>query len=169
MDFAASVKVGLSCIVLALSAAPKGIAASCTLPSVAWIAGVWRNVPPADPGEERWVLEPDGVLMGSSWTFPQKGAGFAEVMTISADADQVVMRLRHFDRGIKNAWEEKGGPMVFALTACEEHSAVFSGLESHAGERLTYTRSDKRLTIVGDFIHNGNPLRLEFHLERFAD
>jgi len=107
--------------------------------------------------------------MGSSWTFPKKGAGFAEVMTITREGDQVLMRLRHFDRGIKAAWEEKSAPMIFALTKCEDHSAVFSGAENHAGERLTYTRSAASLTIVGDFIHDGSPLRLEFHLKKISD
>lgn len=160
---------GLIVVGIAICIPAKVFASSCTLTSIRWMAGVWRNVPPADPGEERWVLEPDGTLMGSSWTLPQKGAGFAEIMTITADADQAAMRLRHFDRYIKNAWEEKGSPMVFALTACDEQSAVFSGTESHLGERLTYSRAGDRLTIVGDFIHNGNPLRVEFHLQRASD
>jgi len=90
-------------------------------------------------------------------------------MAIAADGDSVSMRLRHFDRSIKTAWEDKSAPMVFMLSACDAHSAVFSGVDSHAGERLTYTQSGDQLTIVGDFLHQGNPFRVEFHLQKSAD
>ncbi|MGO9935627.1 MAG: DUF6265 family protein [Steroidobacteraceae bacterium] len=154
---------GLACFSVAPAHAQTP-ALSCSLADLRWLAGTWRNAPPADSGEERWVLVPDGSLMGSSWTYPAKGAGFAEAMAIVADGGQVVMRLRHFDRGLKGAWEEKSAPMIFALSKCDENTAVFSADESHAGERLTYSRSGAELTIVGDFIHQGKPLRVEFHL-----
>ena len=154
---------------LAISSAHSESLASCSLSDLRWMARIWRNVPPAEPGEERWVAEPDGTFMGSSWTFPAKGSGFAEAMAIVSDGDQVLMRLRHFDRGLKSAWEEKSAPMIFALSKCGDNSAVFSGAETHAGESLSYTRSGTKLTIVGDFIHQGKPLRVEILLQRTAD
>jgi len=164
-----SIIVAMSFAAIAVGANSRSLAGACTLADLQWLAGVWRNVPPADPGEERWVSEPDGVLMGSSWAFPKNGRGFAEVMTIAADGDQVLMRLRHFDRALKNAWEDKSEPMAFALSTCAGHSVVFSGTQSHAGERLSYTLSGDELTIVGDFSHQGNPLRVEFHLRKTPD
>jgi hypothetical protein len=57
--------------------------------------------------QERWVVAPEGVLMGSSWEFPEGKAGYAEIMTIKPDGDAVVMVLRHFDGGLKRRSADK--------------------------------------------------------------
>jgi len=132
-------------------------AAPCTLDKLGWIAGTWRDAKDPSKVEERWVLAPEGTLMGNAWGFPGKGAGFAEAMTITEVAGAVSMRLRHFDGKLDRAWEEREAPMIFIASDCEAHTAVFSGAGPHEGEKLTYRRAGSKLTITGDFLHRGVP------------
>ena len=55
--------------------------------------------------------------------------------------------LRHFDGGLKRAWEERDGPMVFTASVCDRNSAVFDGQGDHVGEHLTYRRTADRLRV----------------------
>jgi hypothetical protein len=102
--------------------------------------------------------------MGSSWEFPKGQAGFAEIMTIGRDGSATSMFLRHFDGGLRKAWEERDTPMVFTESSCDRNSAVFDGQGAHAGEHMTYKRLGKSLLIIGDFLHHGTPDHEEWHM-----
>jgi len=115
------------------------------------------------------VVAPEGVLMGSAWEFPEGKAGYAEIMTVRPDGAALVMILRHFDGGLKRAWEDRDAPMVFEASACDRNSVVFDGQGNHVGEHLTYRRSANDLLIIGDFLHNGTPHREEWHMIRSGD
>jgi hypothetical protein len=145
-----------------------GVAApvSCHLTDLGWMAGDWRNS--ADPAraQERWALAPGGVLMGSSWEFPTGKSGYAEIMTIRLYGESIAMFLRHFDGGLKGAWEERNAPMVFQLASCELDTANFEGQGEHSGERMSYRRSGDKLLIVADFLHHGMPDHEEWHMNR---
>jgi Domain of unknown function (DUF6265) len=144
-------------------------AAECSLATLNWMAGNWHNASDPRRAQERWVVAPGGVLMGSSWEFPEGKAGYAEVMTVRPDGDATVMVLRHFDGGLKRAWEERDGPMVFRAALCDRNSAVFDGQGDHVGEHLTYKRTADQLLIVGDFLHHGTPDHEEWHMIRSTD
>jgi hypothetical protein len=73
--------------------------------------------------QERWVVAPDNILMGSSWEIPNGKA--------------ISMYLRHFDGALSSAWEERNAPMVFTAVKCDTSSAVFDGQGDHAGEHHT--------------------------------
>lgn len=51
------------------------------------------------------------------------------------------MLLRHFDGGLKTAWEERGTPMVFIASSCERNGVVFEGQGDHAGERMSQLKA----------------------------
>jgi hypothetical protein len=138
----------------------------CALMDIAWMAGSWHNAADPDRAQETWSLAPNGVLMGSAWEFPPGKSGFAEIMTVRADGDSISMLLRHFDGGLKTAWEERGSPMVFIASSCERNGVVFDGQGDHAGERMSYRRSGNKLTIVADFLHHGTPDHEEWHMVR---
>ena len=76
------------------------------------------------------------------------------------------MILRHFDGGLRGAWEERGAPMVFQLSSCDRDTANFEGQGDHAGERMSYRRSGKKLLIVADFLHHGTPDHEEWQMIR---
>jgi hypothetical protein len=150
-------------------AAPQAQAEQCTLAALKWLAGTWHNSENPTGAQERWAIAPGGVLMGSAWEFPPGKTGYAEILTISSEQGSVSMFLRHFDAGLAHAWEERGDPMVFAATDCEDQKAIFSGQAAHAGERLTYVRSGERLEILADFLHQGKAVHVEFHMIRAGE
>jgi hypothetical protein len=139
-------------------------AAPCTLAGLSWMAGNWHNADDPAGAQERWTLAPGGVLMGSSFEAHADGTGYAEAMTVRTDGTTVLMMLRHFDLGLRHAWEERDAPMLFAAADCAENSAIFDGQGDHAGEHLTYKRSGTTLLIVGDFLHHGKPDHEEWHM-----
>ncbi|HXL98536.1 MAG TPA: DUF6265 family protein [Rhizomicrobium sp.] len=143
-------------------------AAGCTLAGLGWMVGDWQNASDPERAQERWVVAPGDVLMGSAWEFPKGQTGYAEVMTVKQVGDATTMALRHFDGGLSRAWEERDAAMMFAASACDGQSAVFDGQGDHAGEHLTYKRSGDRLLITGDFLHHGTPDHEEWQMVRAA-
>ena len=108
--------------------------------------------------------------MGSAWVLhTDKPGGMIEANTIQADGDRIALRLRHFSGTLLEAREEKTAPMVFLASSCEAGQAVFEGQGPQAGERMTYHREGDVLTFVGDFIHQGQPVRAEVRMKRAGD
>jgi hypothetical protein len=138
----------------------------CHMTDLRWMAGDWHNASDPSRAQERWALAPDSILMGSSWEFPPGKAGYAEIMTVRPDGGSISMFLRHFDAGLKGAWEERGAPMVFQLSSCDRETANFEGQGDHAGERMSYRRSGERLLIVADFLHHGTPDHEQWQMVR---
>jgi len=128
------------------------------------MTGNWRNANNPTGSQERWTPVPGGVLMGSSFEANNDGTGYAELMTVRQDDTSVNMVLRHFDIGLKKAWEERAAPMIFTAANCEGQTAVFDGQGDHQGEHLTYKRSAEGLTIIGDFLHQGKPVHVEWKM-----
>ena len=68
-------------------------------------------------------LKADGDYSSTAKVWEDK-AGFAEIMTIVQDGDSVSMLLRHFDGGLKRAWEERAAPMRFTASSCAGSSEI---------------------------------------------
>ena len=148
----------------------RAAAAPCALDDLRWMAGVWRGGEAASPSEERWTIAPGGRLMGSSWVLhTDRPGGVVEASSIQQDGDQIALRIRHFSSDLAEAREEKTAPMVFLASQCGAQSAVFDGQGERTGEHMTYSRAGDTLTFVGDFIHQGKPLRVEIKLTRAGD
>jgi Domain of unknown function (DUF6265) len=154
-----------------LLAAPAAFshAGACALTGLAWIAGNWHDASDPQRAQERWVVAPDNILMGSSWEIPKGKVGFAEVMTFRPNGNAISMYLRHFDGALSGAWEERNAPMIFTAANCDASSAIFDGQGDHAGEHLTYKRAGDRLLIIGDFLHHGTPNQMQWHMTRAGD
>jgi hypothetical protein len=146
------------------------LAEPCSLSALGWMAGAWHDAANPRGSQEQWVAVPGAVLMGSAWSFPPDGKpGFAEIMTVRHDGAGIVMVLRHFDVSLSRAWEEREAPMMFSAAQCTERTAVFDGLGARAGEHLSYERSGDRLRVVGDFLHNGKAVRVEWQMNKSSD
>jgi len=155
--------------ILSLALVSVSQAAPCALPELRWMAGSWHNAKDPARAQERWVVAPLDVLMGSSWEFPQGKSGYAEIMTVKQNGDAITMLLRHFDGGLTRAWEERDAPMIFKASACEKSSVVFDGQGDHEGEHLTYKRSGAHLLIIGDFLHKGVPDHEEWQMIKASE
>jgi hypothetical protein len=161
---------GLGAVIL-LVVAPFSHSQShpCTLSDISWMAGSWHNALDPVRALESWSVAPNGVLMGIAWAFPPDKSGFAEIMTVRSGGDSTLMFLRHFDSGLKAAWEERGSPMIFTARSCERNVVVFAGQGDHSGEQMSYRRSGNKLTIVADFLHHGTPSHEEWHMIRVGN
>jgi|HubBroStandDraft_6_1064221.scaffolds.fasta_scaffold570244_2 hypothetical protein len=134
----------------------------CTLASLQWMAGTWRAHDSNSESEERWVVGPGGRLMGSSWLLHNNTVGgVIEAMALAEENGHPVMRLRHFDSTLGHAREEKDAPMLFAVASCTANSVTLDGTGDQAGEHFIYTREGNRMKFVGEFIHGGQPMRVE--------
>jgi len=156
-------------LLLVVASSAMAQAEPCTLSGLSWMAGTWRNDTDPSGAQERWVVAPQDVLMGSAWEIPSGKSGYAEIMTIKQDGNAISMLLRHFDAGLTRAWEERESPMTFTAASCARYSVIFDGQGNHSGEHLTYRRSARSLLIIGDFIHHGTPDHVEWHMTRAGD
>jgi hypothetical protein len=142
-------------------------ASPCQLADLAWLEGSWRSEDGNAISEERWIAAPGDRLVGSYWLLHKdKPGGVIEANTIQMSGDAIALRLRHFNATLELAREEKDAPMVFLLAECDQQRAVFDGLAAQAGEHMTYHRNGDRLTFVGDFLHQGQPIRVEVTMQR---
>ena len=140
-------------------------AASCALADLQLMTGTWRDNEEANVlTEERWVIGPGGRLVGSSWRLhTDTEGGVIESMIVTMENGAPTMRLRHFDSTLSHAREEKDAPMVFVGSNCGANSVVLDGTGPQTGEHFTYSRDGDTLKFVGDFIHDGKPVRAEAH------
>jgi hypothetical protein len=151
--------------------APPAAAASCALADLQMMAGTWRDNEDANVlTEERWVVGPGERMIGSSWRLhTDTDGGVLESMTIVLENGVPTMRLRHFDSTLANAREEKDAPMIFVASKCGDDSVVLDGTGPQAGEHFTYTRDGDSLTFVGNFLHDGKPVRAEAHFDKWPE
>ena len=145
-------------------------AAPCQLADLRWMTGVWRADDATTKSEERWTAGPGDRLMGSSWELHTEGpGGSVEASTIQPRGDGLALVLRHFSATLDQAREEKDAPMVFTAARCDTSTVVFDGQGPQAGEHMTYHRAGDRLEFTGEFIHQGQPLRVELSFIRTGD
>ena len=142
--FAAS-SLGLVLATAALApvaaAAPPPVPA--TLADVAFMAGHWVGGDPGDLSEEVWTA-PEGDSMLGMWRFVGKGkARIFEILTLTAEGEGVVLRIRHFDPKLV-AKEDKAGAVELPLVARGAGEAVFEGPGSggKGTTRLSYRRGE---------------------------
>lgn len=108
----------------------------------------------------RWVDDSNGSLSEEIWTSPSGdcivgmwrwvvggNAKLYELLTITAEAEGLVLRLRHFDR-MSVGWEDKDHPLILKLVRSKESEAVFEGTGTKGFLRLSYRRVDAE-TLTG--------------------
>jgi len=120
-----------------------------TLADVAFMEGHWRGGDPGDLSEEVWS-GPEGDSMVGMWRYVAKGrARIFEVLTLTTEGPNVVLRIRHFDPKLV-AREEKDKAVELPLVAKGPREAVFEGPEYDAKGtvRLTYRQDGDSLTAV---------------------
>jgi len=128
------------CLPVGAGAPPPPVPA--TLADVAFMAGHWVGGEP-DLSEEVWSA-PEGDSMVGMWRYVAKGrTRIYEILTLTAEGPNVVLRLRHFDPKLV-AREEKDRAVELPLVAKGPREAVFEGpeYEVKGTVRLTYRRDD---------------------------
>jgi hypothetical protein len=135
----------LPAVLLLAGSLPVGAGAPpppATLADVAFMAGHWIGGEP-DLSEEVWSA-PEGDSMVGMWRYVAKGrTRIYEILTLTAEGPNVVLRIRHFDPKLV-AREEKDRAVELPLVAKGPREAVFEGpeYEVKGTVRLTYRLAD---------------------------
>ena len=89
-----------------------------------WMSGSWKGQYGQDQVEEHWSFFGAGTLMGMLRWQKEGGVFFYEFLTIERQDDHVLLRIKHFDPGLKG-WEEKDTAMECLLVEVGDREAVF--------------------------------------------
>ncbi len=118
-----------------------------TLQQIAWISGAWAGKGLGGTVEEHWTKPAGGSMVG---LFRLVGADdkltVCELLMIEQRGKYLVYSFRHFGPGNK-PWEELDKPLVFDLIRLTPNEAVFESSVQTNPKRLTYTRTDDKLSV----------------------
>lgn len=151
----------------ATPAATQPAAPAYTLEDLRWIVGDWRGTFGEDSIVEESWREPigDAMLGTFRWVTNDK-TRFYEIIVIEQDPSGPVMRLKHFNPGLKG-WEEKDECLAWPLLEARDGRAVFRrGKGEHTGDIVLERRGDAGLYISVDVVRNGSKDLLEFNFTR---
>lgn len=106
---------------------------------LAWMEGRWVCRQKGDLLEEIWSAPSGDCMVGMFRWMKGDKVWMYELMTIIVDGDEIVFRLKHFDRKMVG-WEEKDKSISAKLTKVSERRAVFGGPD---GGRFEYRLDGK--------------------------
>ncbi|TVQ75090.1 MAG: hypothetical protein EA380_11580 [Phycisphaeraceae bacterium] len=137
------------------------------LADLAFLVGTWQGDMRGDFVEEIWSAPRAGAMMGMfRWVAPDATTRMYEILTITHEDDQTILRLRHFSSSLV-AWEEKDAPIQLHLAESAPNSARFvNRAEEQRLESISFSSSAwGRLTIAVDFRPESGRPNLRFDLK----
>ncbi|MBI4859169.1 MAG: class I SAM-dependent methyltransferase [Candidatus Riflebacteria bacterium] len=135
-----------------------------TLDELAWMVGHWRGVSKDSQFEEVWSRRLGDSMLGMFRLVAGGTTKFYELIALEDDPTGPVMRMKHFDRGLKG-WEAKDQSLVMPLKSVGENRAVFETPDGQ--ERLIYSRpTANSLLIRLEKLEKGLPVSVEFRFSR---
>ena len=158
-----------TCILHAETAALEahGSKADQRLQDLEFVRGAWAATDEDGRSEEIWSGASGSCMMGVFRMVKPDGAlAVYEILSISAEADGVYMRLRHFDRML-DAREDKDAPIVLRLEDARDQRAVFRKISGSASlDAITYSRIGNTLHSTVTFTAESKRAPLRFALSR---
>ena len=150
-----------------ISTAPSAIyPVAATVDHLGWMAGDWSGNVNGDPVDEYWSKPGGGTMMGMFRWLKDGRLYNYELLAIEPDANGLVLRLKHFDRGLIG-WEEKGMAIAYPLVEIGEQTAVFERGGSFRSTRFVYRRvSAGELLVVSEDRKGDDVARVEFRYTR---
>ncbi len=106
---------------------------------IAWIEGSWVSDGDGMFMEEIWTPAAGDAMMGMFRIVRGGTTLMYELIAVERDSGLLVMKLKHFDRGLI-AWEEKAEVHAFALDSIDPDRAVFVTRPPQDPKKLIYTR-----------------------------
>lgn len=111
---------------------PEDAKAADPLTPVKFLAGRWVHVDAQGATEEHWSAPRGSAMMGMfRWDRPDGSPVMFEILTITAEGGDVLLRLRHYSPKLV-AKEDKDKPMTLKLAEHSERKAVFVAAENAA-------------------------------------
>lgn len=100
------------------------------LASVAFLAGRWLHADDEGATEEHWSAPRGGAMMGMfRWDRPDGSPVMFEILTITSEGTETVLRLRHYSPKLV-AKEEKDQAMMLKLAEQSPRKVVFAAAEN---------------------------------------
>lgn len=118
-----------------------------SLADLAFLEGAWEWSEGDSFAREVWDPARGGSIVGH---FSMGGEGkttLYELLVIEQDGDAVVLRLRHFGRGLEPWASEASGPLTMPLLEIGENRAVFEDPGRPFPRRMVYASEGDRLTV----------------------
>ncbi|MCH8146457.1 MAG: hypothetical protein IH987_00465 [Planctomycetes bacterium] len=128
------------------------------LSRLSWMHGEWISKQDGDTLHETWSAPHGDSMMGMFRWIKGDKVWIFELITITADGNDVVFRLKHFSRGMVG-WEEKDESLTAKLTHLSENKVIFDGERKGKPLRFTYERQNGDLVIR---IGKDSPTELRF-------
>jgi hypothetical protein len=130
--------VGISVASVRPAVAQSAPVEKATLADLTFIAGQWRGELQGGVTEENWSA-PEGDAMMGVFRYVRNGkAVFYEMLLIEMTSAGPVLRLKHFNPGLKG-WEEKDEVNSYPLVELRKDRAVFE--RSDKTSRLIFQRT----------------------------
>ena len=136
---------------LVLTAAPllsrHAAAEESLIDQLDWMTGRWVIEFDGQYIEETWGPAREDAMVGSLRWARNGSVWLYELMSIEEEDDQLVFRLRHFDRNLKPWKSEAEGPLTYPLQNYGENEVIFENPERDSPRRFVYSREGDELTI----------------------
>jgi hypothetical protein len=95
-----------------------------SIDDLAWMAGDWYGHVDGDDIDEHWSTPAGGVMLGIFRWLKNGKVYLYELLAIEPEANGLVLRLKHFDRGLIG-WEEKGIALAFPVVRAGKREVAF--------------------------------------------
>jgi hypothetical protein len=116
------------------------------LTDIVWLAGYWKGTGLGGECEELWLPKSDMGMHGVFRLQKEEKLVFTEYMLIEEEANTLVVKIKHFGRGVV-PWEDKDEWTVFRLVRLEKEAAFFDG--------ITYKRRGDTLQVFVNIENEG--------------
>lgn len=128
---------------------------NASVADLAWLAGSWQGQRGPDIVDEYWSPIGGGTMMGMFRWQKEGQVWFYELLTLEPHEGQVMMRIKHFNPGLKG-WEEKDASIEFLLVQVAAREAIFLQQQRENPPWIVYRlESDDRL--ISYFEREGEP------------
>lgn len=118
-----------------------------SLTDLAWITGEWLGEEGDTTIQEIWTQPMAGTMIGMFRLISDGQPRFYEFMSIEMGDGGPVLRIKHFDPGLRG-WEEQEESVIFTLKEASSSKAVFETELGGNPEFLTYEHIGDELTIT---------------------
>jgi hypothetical protein len=137
-----------------------------TLKDLAWLEGRWQEAQEGSLFTEVWGRAQGDAMVGyDHWTIGGK-TRMLELMAIEQTEEGLVLRIRHFGRGLVMPKSEADGPISWPLLSLEGQKVVFEHPTRAWPKRMEYERQGDVLTGRLSGVEDGKPNAIPFRFER---
>jgi hypothetical protein len=131
-----------------------------------WIAGHWQGELWGGKLEEIWTEAEGDCMMGMFRFVKDNKVKFYEFLTIEQESEGPVLKLKHFNRGLKG-WEEKEVSIDFPLISSTTNEVLFQRREKDTPTKMMFRLKDNEtLVVILENLKDGKWVAEEFLYKR---